>query len=108
MSSSRTSDRLAWLGGADLDILHQVPSARPRFVQMAGVLITTAGLAVLSMCFALHDGLKASLPMALLVGLAWGIIILNLDRFMVISMGSIRDRRQLFVMVLPRLFIAAV
>jgi hypothetical protein len=53
------SDFLARLGGVDLDVLRRAPSARSRFVQMALVLLTTAGVAVVSMSFALHDGVRA-------------------------------------------------
>ncbi|MDQ3933361.1 MAG: DUF4407 domain-containing protein [Actinomycetota bacterium] len=102
------SDWLAWLGGADERVLARVPSARDRFVQMALVLLTTASLAVLSMTFALADAVKVHLAAAILCGLLWGFIILNLDRFLVLSMGSTRDRRQLLLMAAPRFAMAFV
>ena len=49
-------DFMAGLGGADSEILAKAPRERARFVQMAGVLLTTAGIAILAMIFALHDG----------------------------------------------------
>jgi hypothetical protein len=101
------SDRLARLGGADLAVLRRVPSARSRFVQMALVLLTTAGVAVVSMSFALHDGVKAPWAWAVLFGLLWGGVILNIDRFLVTSMGAIRSKWQLAFMALPRLAMAA-
>jgi hypothetical protein len=103
----RTSDFMAWLGGADLNVLRQVPSSRNRFVQMGGVLLTTSSLAVVSMSFALHDGVKAPWPWAVLVGLAWGGMILNIDRFLVLSIGATRRKGQLLLMALPRLAMAA-
>jgi hypothetical protein len=99
---------LAWLGGADRKILKRAPTARARFVQMALVLLSTAGLAVASMTFALADGVKVPLAVAIPCALAWGFIILNLDRFLVLSMGAIRDWRQLILMALPRLLMAMV
>ena len=104
----RIGDFMAWLGGADQEILLQAPREKSRFVQMAGVLLTTAAIATLSMIFALHDGLKAPLFPALLLGLGWGFIILNLDRFLVLSMGATRDRWKLVLMALPRLALAVV
>jgi hypothetical protein len=101
------SDLLAWLGGADLDVLRRVPSARDRFVQMALVLLTTAGVAMVSMSFALHDGVKTSWPWAILLGSLWGGVILNIDRFLVTSMGATRSKWQLALMALPRLAMAA-
>jgi hypothetical protein len=99
---------MAWLGGGDRDVLAQVPQERTRFVQMAGVLLTTAGLAFVSMTFALHDGLKAPLAAAVILGLLWGAVILNIDRFLVLSMGSTRDRKRLVLITLPRLVLAVV
>jgi hypothetical protein len=108
MTIDQVSDRLAWLGGADLQVLQKVPAARMRFVQMAGVLLTTSGLAVLSMSFALHDGLRVSWLAAVPFGFIWGFIILNLDRFLVLSMGAARNLRQLLLMAAPRLAMAVV
>jgi hypothetical protein len=104
----RTGDVMAWLGGGDPAVLAQVPQERTRFAQMAGVLLTTAGIAVVSMTFALHDGVKAPLAVAVVLGLLWGVVIFNLDRFLVLSMGSTRDRRRLVFITLPRLALAVV
>jgi hypothetical protein len=102
------SDFLPWLGGADRQVLRQVPSARNRFVQMAGVLLTTAGLAVASMTFALHDGLKATWLWAAVLGVLWGVVILNIDRFLLLSLGTTRKIGHLALLALPRLAMAAV
>jgi hypothetical protein len=104
----RVTDFMAWLGGADPEILAEVPRSRTRFVQMAGVLVTTSGIAVLSMIFALHDGVKMPLFSALVLGLLWGFIILNLDRFLVLSMDAARSGWSLLLMAVPRLALAAV
>lgn len=104
----RIGDFMAWLGGADPAILARAPRERARFVQMAGVLLTTAGIAALAMIFALHDGVKVPLFPSLVLGLFWGVIILNLDRFLVLSMGATRDRWKLVLMAVPRLALAVV
>jgi Domain of unknown function (DUF4407) len=102
-------DFLAWLGGGDLEILARAPgSERTRFIQMAIVLLTTSGIGALSMTFALHNGVQTSLVVAVVGGFVWGFIILNLDRFLVLSMGHSRDRKRLLLMALPRLALAAV
>jgi hypothetical protein len=102
-------DFLAWLGGADLKVVAQAPaSERTRFIQMAIVLLTTSGIGTLSMMFALHDGVHTSLLVSIIGALAWGFIILNLDRFLVLSMGHTRDWKRLVLMALPRLALAAV
>jgi hypothetical protein len=99
-------DFLAWLGGADKAILAKVPMERVRFVGMAVTLLTTAGIAVASMIFALHDAVNVPLLPSVFLGLLWGIVILNLDRFLVVSMGSTRDRGRLASIVIPRLLLA--
>jgi len=104
----RGADFMAWLGGGDQAVLDHVPQERARFVQMAGVLLTTSGIAVVSMVFALRDGVKAPLGAAVILGLLWGVVILNLDRFLVLSMGDTRHRVRLVLITLPRLALAVV
>ena len=104
----RAGDFMAWLGGGDPAVLTEVPQERGRFSQMAGVLLTTAGIAVLSMTFALHDGINAPLAPAVVLGLLWGVVILNLDRFLVMSMGSTRNKPRLILIALPRFALAVV
>ena len=99
---------LAWLGGANNDILRKVPTEQSRFVQMALVLLTTSCIGMVSMMFALDDGVHTPLPVAIIGGISWGLIILNLDRFLVLSMGHTRDWKKLLLMALPRLALAAV
>ena len=99
---------MAWLGGGNPEIMGKVSGSRTQFIQMAGVLVTTSGIAVLSMIFALHDGVKIPLFPALVLGLLWGVVILNLDRFLVLSMDSGRSRWHLLLMALPRFALAAV
>lgn len=81
---------MARAGGGDGSVLEHLPRERPRFIQMAGVLFTTSGIAVLSMTFALHDAVGAPLAAAIILGLLWGAVIFNLDRFLVISMRPTR------------------
>ena len=104
----RISGFLSWLGGADAAVLKKVPQARARFTQMGGVLITTAGIAVMSMTFALHDAVKAPWFVAGFLGVLWGGVILNLDRLLVLSIGATRTGRHMLLMALPRLAMAIV
>jgi hypothetical protein len=99
---------LAWLGGANNNILDTVPTERARYVQMALVLLTTSGIGTLSMMFALNDGVHTPFAVAVVGGIVWGFIILNIDRFLVLSMGHTRDWKKLLLMALPRLALAAV
>jgi hypothetical protein len=105
---SGISNFLAWLGGADLETLRKSPRDRGKFVQMGCVLLTTSGIAALSMTFALHNTMHLPVPIAVIFGALWGLVILNLDRFLVISMGSIRDVKRLIGIATPRLLMAIV
>ena len=104
----RPGDLMARLGGGDADLLREFPHERAKFIQMAGVLLTTSGIAVISMTFALHGALREPLGWAIVFGLVWGMIILNLDRFLVLSMGSIRNKGRLLAIFLPRFAMAVV
>ncbi|MFK5036970.1 hypothetical protein ACI4BF_27840, partial [Klebsiella pneumoniae] len=53
--------RMAVLGGADNDVLDEVPEEVPRFVQMFLVLAGTALVSSLSMMFALLTGVRISI-----------------------------------------------
>ncbi|TYB54738.1 DUF4407 domain-containing protein [Nonomuraea sp. PA05] len=99
---------LSRLAGADESVLRQIPSERPRFIQMALVLLTTALIAVVSMTFAMHDGLDVPMAVAVLIGIVWGFMIINLDRMLVLGIGSSRTRGRLLALALPRLFIALI
>ncbi len=108
MKRINISNSLAWLGGADMDTLATVPQERARFVQMALVLLTTSSIAMVSMMFAMNDGVKVPLAAAVAVGIFWGFVILNLDRYLVMSMGHVRTWQRMLVMALPRFLLAAV
>jgi hypothetical protein len=99
---------LVFLGCGDRAVLAQVPQERPRFVAMGAVLLITAGLAALSMFYALHDGIQVGVAWSLILCLIWGLVILNLDRFLVASMGAARNIRRLVLMALPQLVLSAV
>jgi hypothetical protein len=106
--TSAVREWLAWLGGADPELLRDVPSASSRFAQVAVVLLTTAAWAVVSMTLALHNLLRVPGVPAAAGGLLWGFLILNLNRFLVISLERTRGLRRLAVVALPRLAMAAV
>lgn len=103
----RFSDSLTWLGGADRKVLLNAHSSRSQFVQMGLVVLATAGLAVLSMSFALHIGLDLPVGVAACGGLLWGCIIAVLDRFLVTVLNLRGGWRRVAALVGVRLTIAA-
>jgi hypothetical protein len=98
----RIGDGLAVLAGARPDLLAAAPGARARFVALGGVLLSTGGLALLSAAFAVHMALGASWFVAVLVGLAWGAVIVNLDRMLLVGMAHDASVRRNIALAVPR------
>ncbi|MDS0132736.1 MULTISPECIES: DUF4407 domain-containing protein [unclassified Amycolatopsis] len=82
----RFGDTLTWIGGADRDILLTAPTNRSSFVQMGLVVLATAGLGVLSMSFALSNGVHLPVALSVFGGLVWGCIIAVIDRFLIMNL----------------------
>lgn len=102
-----TLRRMAVLGGADNDVLDEVPEEQPRFVQMFFVLLGTALVSALSMMFALLTGVRVAIWLAAPLALVWGLIIFNLDRFLTSTMRSTRNIVRLLGLAVPRVIMAA-
>ena len=104
----RLGDGLAVLGGARPDVLEVAPGARPRFVALGGVLLSTGGLAVVSMAFAVAMALGVWWPLALLVGLGWGAVVVNLDRMLLVGMAHDASLKRNVVLAVPRVGLALI
>ncbi|UUT34555.1 DUF4407 domain-containing protein [Microbacterium elymi] len=100
--------RLAVLGGADADVLAEVPIETPRFVQMFFVLAGTALVSALSMFFALMTGVRVAVWVAVPIALVWALIIFNLDRFLTSTMRATHSALKLLGLALPRVVMAAI
>jgi hypothetical protein len=99
--------RLAVLGGADGEVLDDVPAETPRFVQMFFVLAGTALVSALSMLFALVTGVRISVWIAVPLAIVWALIIFNLDRFLTSTMRATRNVWRLLGLAIPRVIMAA-
>ncbi|MGY1810010.1 DUF4407 domain-containing protein [Blastococcus sp. SYSU D00669] len=104
----RIGNWLATLAGARPDILESAPGARAKFVALGGVLLSTGGLAVLSAAFAVHMALGAWWAVALLVGIGWGFVIVNLDRMLLVGMAHDGSLKRNVLMAVPRVGLALV
>lgn len=98
---------LAALAGARPGLLKKAPGDLAKHATMGGVLISTALVSSVSAFFALHSALRLPAVLAAVVGVCWGLIILNLDRMLVVSMGRQHGFWHNVWMLLPRLFLAA-
>ena len=104
----RSGDRLAVLAGARLDLLGVAPGARAKFVALGGVLLSTGALAALSAAFAVHMALGAPWAVATLIGLGWGLVIVNLDRMLLVGMSHDPSWLRNAGLAVPRIALAVV
>ncbi|WP_040340154.1 DUF4407 domain-containing protein [Candidatus Blastococcus massiliensis] len=104
----RMGNGLAVLAGARPDVLEVAPGARAKFVALGGVLLSTGGLAVLSAAFAVHMALGVWWPLAVLIGLGWGVVIVNLDRMLLVGMAHDGSVKRNLLMAVPRVGLALV
>src|SRR5690349_13663184 len=104
----RMGSALAVLAGARTDLLEVAPGARARFVALGGVLLSTGGLALVSAAFAVHMALGAPWIVALLVGLGWGTVIVNLDRMLLVGMAHDASVKRNVLLAVPRVGLALV
>jgi hypothetical protein len=99
---------MAWLGGARLDVLADAPGDRARFVAMGGVILSTAFLSAVSAAFALVMAVGAPVAVAVVVGVFWGVIILNLDRLLIIGMAKQKGVWRNIGLAIPRVALALI
>ena len=59
---------------------------------MGAVLVSVAGLGTAAAAYALSIALHLPWPLALVGGAVWGVIILNLDRWLVVSRPRLHSR----------------
>lgn len=99
---------LARLAGAQPDVLRKARTDRVKYTAMGGVLLTTSGVAAVSATFALNSTLNLALPVAITAGLAWGLVILNLDRMLIVSITRQSGWLRNLSAAVPRLLLAFV
>jgi hypothetical protein len=107
-NANPVSNFMAWLGGARLDVLQDAPGDRARFVAMGGVILSTAFLSAVSAAFALKMAVGAPIAVAVIVGIFWGVIILNLDRLLIIGMAKQKGVWRNLALALPRVALALI
>jgi hypothetical protein len=99
---------LLWMSGADLDVLDRCPSERKKFVAMGGTVATTSCLAALSATFTADDFLHTGIVAAVIVGLGWGLAIMTLDRFLVMTIRRQGSALGTLALAAPRVALAIV
>ena len=92
------------LSGANQEVLALVPSERARFESLGWAILITSGVATVSMWFALASAVGINGILAVPVALAWGLVIMGIDRWLITSMPI--DGTRKFAMAVPRLALA--
>src|ERR1700684_4068361 len=89
------------LSGANEEVLTLVPSERARFESLGWAILITSGVATVSMWFALSSAVGINGILAFPIALAWGLVIMGIDRWLIVSMPIDGPRK--FAMAAPRL-----
>jgi len=92
------------LSGAHEEVLELVPSEQTRFESLGWAILITSGVATVSMWFALASAVGINGILAFPIALAWGLVIMGIDRWLIVSM-PVGDKRK-FAMAVPRLALA--
>lgn len=97
-----------WCSGANQDILMDCPqSEHNKYVGIGATVFFTGVLAMLSGGYALFSVFKSTYT-ATVFGIVWGLVIFNLDRFIVSTIRKDELFWNEFKLVLPRLILAVV
>lgn len=100
--------RLARMAGAQPDVLARARTDRAKYTAMGGVLLTTAGVAGVSATFALNSAVHLPLPVAIVAGVLWAIVIFNLDRMLIVSITRQSGWWRNSLAAVPRILLALV
>jgi len=91
--------------GADQSILKRTPTDQNKYAGIGATVFFTGIFAAIAGGFALYSVFK-SIPVALVFGILWGLMIFNLDRYIVLSIKKKDKPLKEFGMAMPRLVLA--
>lgn len=98
-------DFFLFCSGVDRSILDQCPTDRNKYAGIGATVLFTGVLAFISSGYALYTVFDSYLA-AVFFGLVWGLMIFNLDRYIVMSMKSYGRWWRDWLVALPRLALA--
>jgi uncharacterized protein DUF4407 len=101
------SNGLLRLSGARLDILERTPLDRAKFIGIGASLLTSGAAATVSMYYALHIAVQTPPPLAIIFALLWGLTVLALNRWLVISLPRPERWSQFLYIIAPRILLSA-
>jgi hypothetical protein len=102
----KSISRFFWLcSGADRDLLEKCPTEKEKYAGIGATVFFTGVFAAASAAYALYTVFD-SWWVAVAAGLVWGLMIFNLDRYIVSSMRKAGSFRTELLLALPRLVLA--
>jgi uncharacterized coiled-coil protein SlyX len=104
----RLSHLLPVIAGGRPEVFENAPGDRIRYAAMGGVILSTAAVAAASAAMAVHTAMRMPVLGAIAVGLAWGFIIFNLDRLLVVQMMRQQKKKMALLAAVPRVLLAIV
>src|SRR5690349_24183664 len=93
--------------GADLQILEECPSEKNKYAGIGATIFFTGLFATMAAAYALFTVFD-SYWVSILLGLLWGMMIFNLDRYIVSSMRKEARLYRELLTALPRIVLAVV
>lgn len=102
---SKVSEFLLQCSGVDREILRECPTDENKYIGIGGTVLFTGILAFFSSAYAIYTVFD-NYFMAILFGAIWGLMIFNLDRYIVSSMKSRGSFFRDFMVAFPRLVMA--
>ena len=100
------SNPLVYLSGADRAVLERCPSERTKMGALGGTVLMTGILAGCAATFAAKQWLHVSTEVAVIAGLLWSIMIMNLDRWLLASTRRQSSWWRTMILILPRVLLA--
>ncbi|WP_053976579.1 DUF4407 domain-containing protein [Mangrovimonas xylaniphaga] len=98
-----------WCAGANIDVLEECPTDHAKYFGVGGTIVFTALMASFAGGYAFYTAFKAVLP-SLFFGAFWGLLIFNLDRYIVSTIGKGDGTQKITLeewkMAAPRLLMA--
>jgi hypothetical protein len=105
---------LWWCAGATPSLLRELPTEWNKYAGIGASVLTTALLAAVSGGYALYS-ISASPSLAFIFGAVWGLVIFNLDRFIVSTLTKVDGTKpqlaaftEQLIKALPRLIMAVI
>ena len=96
------------VAGSNRDVLAHAPRDVAKQASLGGTLLTTAGLAGVAGALALWMALDVPVWASVALGALWGLAILNLDRWLIVSTPRLPSKRATLAMAAPRVVLAVV